>query len=95
MTQGCNELGGCTEARLERIYEYLDGVLEADGVDAVRAHLEGCEECRSVYDLECIIRNVVRRSCHDAAPEQLKTRILDRLEEIKDPVQEGSMQESA
>lgn len=90
MTQGCNELGGCTEARLERIYEYLDGVLEADGVYAVRAHLEGCEECRSVYDLECIIRNVVRRSCHDAAPEQLKLKILERLEENKDSMPESA-----
>lgn len=90
MTQGCNELGGCTEARLERIYEYLDGVLEADGVDAVRTHLEGCEECRSVYDLECIIRNVVRRSCHDAAPEQLKLKILERLEENKDSMPESA-----
>ncbi|GAP56206.1 hypothetical protein AHiyo6_27710 [Arthrobacter sp. Hiyo6] len=34
------------------------------------------------YDLECVIRKVVKRSCSEAAPENLKNAILDRIHNI-------------
>ena len=41
-----------------------------------------CPECTEQYDLECVIRNMVKRSCTEAAPENLKNSILDRIHSI-------------
>ncbi|GAB3188320.1 mycothiol system anti-sigma-R factor [Nesterenkonia suensis] len=83
-TEDC--LGGdCreTQERMERIYEYLDGALSRSDLEEVRSHLHDCPECASDYDLECIIRSVVRRSCTERAPETLKVTILERISEIR------------
>ena len=51
------------------IYEYLDGVLTGEDIDEIHGHLLECPECAREYDLECIIRTVVRRSCAERAPQ--------------------------
>jgi anti-sigma factor (TIGR02949 family) len=81
--EDCQSLGNCEDARMERIYEYLDGALSRQDLDDIRTHLETCPECASEYDLECIIRSVVRRSCKEAAPSSLKSSILNRISEIQ------------
>lgn len=83
MNDDCRQLGDCASARLERIYEYLDGALSRDDLRAVQEHLTTCPDCAAEYDLECIIRSVVRRSCHERAPLDLKTRIMVRIDEIR------------
>lgn len=79
----CAENGGCTETRMDSIYKYLDGALDSNDLDEVRGHIENCAECQSEHDLEVIIRDVVRRSCDEKAPEKLKDKILHRIEELK------------
>lgn len=79
----CEQIGDCEDSRIQRLYEYLDGALTLQDLDEVRAHLEECDECTRAYDLECIIRSVVRRSCCEKAPEQLKVRIMTRISEIR------------
>lgn len=66
-----------------RIYEYLDGALTLADLKEVKAHLDHCPECAEQYDLECIIRSVVRRSCQEHAPEQLKANIITRISQIR------------
>lgn len=75
--------GGCTEARIESIYHYLDGALGSEDLAEVRAHIDGCPECQSEHDLELIIRDVVKRSCGEKAPRSLKDKILHRISELK------------
>ncbi|WP_022872347.1 mycothiol system anti-sigma-R factor [Nesterenkonia alba] len=70
-------------ARLARIYEYLDGALSYEDIEEVRAHLDGCPECASDYDLECLIRTAVRRSCVERAPETLKITIMEKISRIR------------
>lgn len=70
-------------ARLERIYEYLDGALSREDIDELQAHLDSCEGCAKDYDLECVIRSVVRRSCTERAPETLKVTITERISQIR------------
>ncbi|GAA4112692.1 mycothiol system anti-sigma-R factor [Enteractinococcus coprophilus] len=77
------ENGGCTEARIESIYQYLDGALDSADLAEVRAHIDGCPECQSEHDLELIIRDVVKRSCDEKAPRSLKDKILHRISELK------------
>lgn len=92
MSEDCFEFGDCASARLERIYEYLDGALSRADLCSVQDHLSTCPECSAEYDLECIIRSVVRRSCSEPAPQDLKTRIMVRIDQIRI---EGSHSSSA
>lgn len=77
----CQSLGDCDDKRIARIYEYLDGALSREDLVEIKAHLDGCTDCAHEYDLECVIRSVVKRSCKEAAPETLKNAILARLHE--------------
>ena len=79
----CAENGGCTENRMEGIYRYLDGTLDGDDFHEVKTHIENCIACQSEHDLELIIRDVVKRSCDEKAPESLKTKIMQRIEQLK------------
>ena len=79
----CQGLGDCDESRLERLYEYLDGALPAADVAEIRAHLEGCAECREEHNLECMIRSAMKRSCAEQAPAALKANILEKIHAIR------------
>lgn len=79
----CQGLGDCDDARMQRIYEYLDGALTREDIADIKNHLSECPECTEEYDLECLIRSMVKRSCTEAAPENLKVSILDRIHSIK------------
>lgn len=79
----CQSLGDCDDKRIARIYEYLDGALSCEDLGEIKDHLDGCSDCSQEYDLECVIRSVVKRSCKEAAPETLKAAILARLHEGK------------
>ncbi len=83
MSEDCQRIGDCADARIQRLYEYLDGALTHRDLEEVRGHLEECTECAGEYDLECIIRSVVRRSCTEKAPSTLKVNIMARISEIK------------
>ncbi|WP_120003370.1 mycothiol system anti-sigma-R factor [Nesterenkonia muleiensis] len=84
-TENCKDCETTAEAaqRLERIYAYLDGVLSRNDISEVQSHLDACPECASDYDLECVIRSAVRRSCAEQAPEALKLTIIERISQIK------------
>ena len=79
----CQSLGDCDDKRIARIYEYLDGALSCEDLEEIRTHLADCSDCSEEYDLECVIRTVVKRSCKEAAPETLKAAILARVPEGK------------
>ena len=79
----CESLGNCEDARIERLYEYLDGALSHEDIVEIQEHLDGCPECAEEHNLECVIRSVVKRSCTEAAPETLKASILARISQIQ------------
>lgn len=79
----CQSLGDCEDSRIQRIYEYLDGALSCDDLAEIKDHLETCTDCAGEYDLECVIRSVVKRSCTEVAPENLKASILERIHAAK------------
>ena len=65
------------------IYQYLDGALGAEDLAEVKTHIQNCAACQSEHDLELIIRDVVKRSCEEKAPHSLKTKIMQRIEQLK------------
>ncbi|WP_082812566.1 mycothiol system anti-sigma-R factor [Cellulomonas timonensis] len=74
--EGCGE--GCTEA-LDRLFEYLDSELEAPDQQRVRAHLEECRPCLEEFDVEVVVKRLVRRCCQEEAPTELRVRIEEQM----------------
>jgi mycothiol system anti-sigma-R factor len=68
----------CNDA-LDRLWEYLDAELEAPDSAVVRAHLAECQGCLEEYDVEVVVKNLVRRGCQETAPDTLRVRIHEQL----------------
>jgi mycothiol system anti-sigma-R factor len=73
---------------LERIVYFLDNELDEADCSAVRLHLDACNPCLEKYDLQRTMKAVVARSCTEAAPEELRTRVLDRIHQIQVQIRE-------
>ncbi|HLR43993.1 MAG TPA: mycothiol system anti-sigma-R factor [Brevibacterium sp.] len=73
----------CDSARsrsLERIYHYLDGELESHEIAQIRAHLDDCTDCSGEFEIEALLKELVRRSCTAGpAPAGLRERIRERI----------------
>jgi mycothiol system anti-sigma-R factor len=83
MSCGNSSEGDCGEI-LRRIHQYLDGELDADDVDKIRQHLDECAPCLGEYDIDLMLKALVRRSCGgECAPEQLREKILSRISEAR------------
>lgn len=69
---------------LDRVYAYLDGELhDADCVE-IRRHLDECAPCLREFGLEQELKKLVQRCCgHDAAPEELRAKVMARIEEAR------------
>ncbi|HJG80701.1 MAG TPA: mycothiol system anti-sigma-R factor [Brevibacterium senegalense] len=71
---------GARARSLDRIYHYLDGELEPREVEVIKAHLAGCTDCSGEYEIEALLKELVRRSCTaGSAPEGLRERIRERI----------------
>jgi anti-sigma factor (TIGR02949 family) len=70
--------GDCTDA-LDRLWEYLDSELTPVDADTVRHHLAECRGCLEEYDVEVVLKKLVRRGCQEVAPETLRLRIHEQL----------------
>jgi mycothiol system anti-sigma-R factor len=68
---------------LERIVFFIDNELDEADCSDVRHHLDECGPCLRKYDLERTVKQVVARSCSEAAPEGLRDRVLFQLREVQ------------
>ena len=62
-----------------RIYEYLDGEMDSSDMRLVAAHLQECAPCLAEHDLDAAMKSLIRRSCHEEAPAQLRVRVVHRI----------------
>lgn len=76
---GCTE-PDCAEAA-EKLYEYLDGSLDAEKLEAIEAHIHRCSPCLDAYDFHSALRRVVASKCAETMPPDLRTRLLGVLDE--------------
>lgn len=82
MSQELNE-ADCSEA-LHRVFEYLDGELPADERSKISAHLAHCAACLQQYDLDTMVKGLVKRSCADeSAPTHLRGMIIQRITAVE------------
>jgi len=72
----------CVQA-LARVYEYLDGEMSADDLMQIREHLDDCGPCLRQYDLDKALKALVRRSCRESAPADLRERIMVKITEVR------------
>ena len=72
----------CREV-LDRVYEYLDSEVTADDIAKIRHHLEECSPCLKEYDIEDHLKALVRRCCQEAAPADLRVRIMSQITHIR------------
>jgi len=68
---------------LEQIVYFIDNELAEADCDAVRVHLDTCNPCLEKYDLQRTVKSVVARSCSEAAPEELRQRVMFRIREVQ------------
>ncbi|GAB3598673.1 mycothiol system anti-sigma-R factor [Angustibacter peucedani] len=73
----------CSEV-LDRVYEYLDNEMGELDCAKIKQHLDECGPCLQEYDLDLALKALIRRSCAcEAAPEELRTRILTRITQVR------------
>ncbi len=87
---GMNEMAGtdCSEV-LHRVYEYLDGEMTATDTQKIRRHLDECAPCLREYDLDLVVKALVKRSCGcEEAPVALRTQIMTRITTIRYEISE-------
>ena len=68
---------------LEQIVYFIDNELDAADCSAVRAHLDTCNPCLERYDLQRTVKSIVARSCSEAAPAELRQRVMVRIREVQ------------
>jgi mycothiol system anti-sigma-R factor len=72
----------CSEV-LDRVYEYLDGELDRERMHVIKDHLEECSPCLAEFGLEDAVKAIVKRSCLDHAPADLRSKVMRRIEAVR------------
>ncbi|MEU4206681.1 mycothiol system anti-sigma-R factor [Rothia terrae] len=83
MTDSSDKSQNCCEQEINKIYEYLDGAVSKEDVETFKKHLGECTDCTQEHDLEVMIREAIKRSCCEKAPQELKDKIRISIDEIK------------
>ena len=80
----CDDVDGDCAKVVEQAFLYLDGEMMDDDCAEVRKHLDDCSPCLRVYGLEEDFKRLVARKCGgDAAPEELRSRLLAKLAQVR------------
>jgi len=74
---------------LEQIVYFLDNELDTADCAAVRVHLDTCNPCLEKYDLQRTVKSLVARSCSEAAPADLRARVMMRVQQVQVEIREG------
>jgi mycothiol system anti-sigma-R factor len=85
----------CIEV-LDRIYTYLDGELDQGSCAEVRHHLDECGPCLREFGLEEVVKKIVGKSCGcDPVPDDLRSKVLSRIQVLRAEIVEAETSERA
>lgn len=74
---------GCQEA-LARIYEYLDGELDAESQEQIHRHLEICKRCYPFFNFERLFLDYLReKGMRVEENPDLRRKVQHLLEEVE------------
>jgi mycothiol system anti-sigma-R factor len=68
---------------LDRIVYFIDNELDEADCTVVREHLDTCNPCLERYDLQRTVKSIVARSCTEAAPADLRQRVMFQIREVQ------------
>ena len=78
-----DDVAHCGEV-LQRVYELLDGEMNASDVQRLRRHIDDCTPCLAEYNLDVVLKALLRRSCVcEEAPVELRRRIMVQITEVR------------
>jgi mycothiol system anti-sigma-R factor len=69
----------CCEHELAELYALIDSQLSDADAALLREHIKTCSPCLAEVNVEQLIKALVRRSCTDRAPEQLRVRVRQQI----------------
>ncbi len=70
----------------ERLYAFLDTELSPAELAAVRAHLDGCDDCGAEELFEARFLEQLRDCCtSDVAPAELRRRVIAKVRGVSPP----------
>jgi anti-sigma factor (TIGR02949 family) len=72
----------CGEA-LAHLYEFIDGEIGPGDRARIAQHLDECAPCLQEFDVERIVKAIVARSCCQAAPGELRSRVLAQIVTVR------------
>lgn len=81
----------CQQA-LEKLYLFIDHEIDNASCDEIQAHLDGCSDCLTEFDLERIVKQLVSRSCAEQAPEPLRQKVLYSIRTVSVQITESRQQ---
>lgn len=74
--------GSCADVVL-RLFEFVDDETEPLDRDRIQAHLDECRSCLAEYELDLLLKTLVRRACaRQTAPAQLRAQILTQITSV-------------
>ena len=74
----------CTEA-VHVLYQFLDGELTEMRRVEIQAHLQACLPCWEAFDFEAELKLFVGQKCRESAPDGLRLRITQALQDPDRP----------
>lgn len=68
----------CEEVR-DHLFELLDREMTTEQMERLRQHAENCSDCTEAAQAERHMREIIRRSCSESAPESLRSKVVSDL----------------
>jgi mycothiol system anti-sigma-R factor len=72
----------CSEV-IHQILVFIDNELDQASCGEIQQHLDECGPCLREYNLERTVKALVARSCKEAAPEDLRDKVLMRIRAVQ------------
>jgi mycothiol system anti-sigma-R factor len=76
-----NDKKDCSEV-IHQMLVFIDNELDQASCGDIEQHLEECGPCLREYNLERTVKSLVARSCKEAAPEELRAKVMMRIREV-------------
>ena len=84
----------CSEV-LEQVYLYLDQEQDEEHHGKIRIHLDECAPCLREFGLEQAVKALVARTCGgDTPPEDLRQRVMVRIQQVRVEIEQVEYRES-
>ncbi|MFQ5690579.1 MAG: zf-HC2 domain-containing protein [Gemmatimonadota bacterium] len=75
-----NKVGMDCKDAVKRVYDYLDGELDAETAEQIRRHIEICKRCYPYFNFERIFLDHIRsKGARGARSKELEEKVLAML----------------